>query len=1617
MTVRISAVALLAVCLAACAPKGPVPAQCSADSDCFAGGACNAGGTCVTGAAIDKDKSTVEISQPQAVADGQDEVSITVTLRDAQGNALSSRGVQLSVDGTANTLTQPSLATNSIGQVVGKLTSTKAETKTIHALAGIVVGQATTKGVQLTKTASVKFNADAAHIACAPGVTGATCTSVGTPAQASALTITAADGTSAPNVPVDTATGVKIHLVLKDANGNPVPGATVNFNVVGASLVLTPPSGTGTTGSDGSFTATVSSTLAQNAVVIFDAGGLHVVKTVTFHPGPVSPPHSALTTKVGGVECGVTAPCSIAADGGSGPIAIEILAKDQFDNLVQDAAVWFSSDVASTGNTVGSDTAEADYCTAKGVTCDALQAAPLLTQADGRVTANFTSPHAGNKTITAHLGSAAVDLNFIVVAGAPDGLMSQFVILGHPDGSPVIANAQLAPGDDSYLVGVYVADKFDNPIEGVTITFDVVSCVGGPPCTPGAAVPGDVQTPIQDPDTGKTDVEGTYSILLSGTAAGTRYVSASGAPLDTAHSTGTLDFSPGNPTLSQSSLTLKVGANPPCATCSISSDPNHPIHIAVVLRDANGNAAPNQDLTLDAKIGSASGASCTACTFTLPTYDAGTATYAADFASSQAQNLMVTADVTLASGTVHLEQALAITPGGINPGNSSVAVDAANTSAPLTANGVATARGIITLKDTQGNPVPGVTPSIFVSPATGVTTGAIAPTGANGQTNFSFTSSKAEQKTVSVSFAGPPGPLAAFTTLGQTVQYTFVPGAPAVPGAAPSTFSAAPATIVAAGNGSILTLVVKDPTGNPVPNFAITFTDTPANGSFSGLTPANGQTDANGVLTVVYKSTVATSETITAKSGLTTFLSTNVTVQVGAASTANSTMTPPSQSVVADGSTTGTLTVTERDPSNNLINDCVAVTSSGTATISAAAGGVSGVTSFTVKATAAGTQTFTAFDKGAFPGCAGTPTPFAQATVTFNADAAHPSAGNSGIGVSPSSIPADFATVATVSVTVKDGNGTGNPIPGAAVTFASSDGNDAFSCSGTASCITNASGVASSQVRGKVTGVHTITATVPGSPGFPKSIPVTVTPGAPSKLAFLNAPSDVNAGTPMAQLKVAVEDQFGNQVPTAASLVTLALQTASGTAGSLANNTVNTVGGVAVYNALVPTGTGGGLCDGTHYPCRTLVASASGLANSAPSALFHVIPPNSSTGAEGDLNVASGNLVIPAGLHNYGTITIAAGAHVFGDGNGVLDLRATGDVIINGTLDVSGGSGGNVGNQVNGGGSGGSAGSGQHGADGPYDAYGSGGRCINGSFGAVACSASIAVMGNGNTGGGGWGGQGGGQMGGGGMGGASNSYDYNAGGGGGGGGAGGGAGGFAGADGCIAAGAAGGGSYGGGATGCGATGQGGGQACPGAYAGGNGAVGASGCTPIAGSGGGGSIGCDAAADLAMSSTFRPGSGGGGGGNGGDANGEARSGGGGGGGGGGGALRITSPTRIVVGTSGAILARGGAGGFGGYSADDCVDDSGGGGGGGSGGALWLQAPNITVPASGVLSAAGGGGGNAGATSSAGPGGTGGLGRIRLSFDPAQSSLNGANVVPPLPAGANAAAKTFVVTYPQ
>ncbi len=184
-----------------------------------------------------------------------------------------------------------------------------------------------------------------------------------------------------------------------------------------------------------------------------------------------------------------------------------------------------------------------------------------------------------------------------------------------------------------------------------------------------------------------------------------------------------------------------------------------------------------------------------------------------------------------------------------------------------------------------------------------------------------------------------------------------------------------------------------------------------------------------------------------------------------------------------------------------------------------------------------------------------------------------------------------------------------------------------------------------------------------------------------------------------------------------------------------------------------------------------------------------------------------------------------------------------------------------------------------------------------------------------------------------------------------------------------------------------------------------------------GGGGGGSIGVAAARDLGVFTTFQTGSGGGGGSA--DYLNRPVYGGTSGGGGGGGALRLTTASTITV--NGQLLANGGPGGDAGVGNGlnaNCDPQPGAAGGGGSGGVIYLSAPAITVSAGATISAIGGFGGYGSEFATGGSGGSGGPGRIRLSVTPAFCTLSG-SFNPPIAAGCTATSQTgatYVGVYP-
>jgi hypothetical protein len=402
---------------------------------------------------------------------------------------------------------------------------------------------------------------------------------------------------------------------------------------------------------------------------------------------------------------------------------------------------------------------------------------------------------------------------------------------------------------------------------------------------------------------------------------------------------------------------------------------------------------------------------------------------------------------------------------------------------------------------------------------------------------------------------------------------------------------------------------------------------------------------------------------------------------------------------------------------------------------------------------------------------------------------------------------------------------------------------------------------------------------------------------------------------------------------------------------------------------------------------------------------------------------------ISAGSHSYTTINIPAGVTVYvtgsGPASGTLDLSATGAIVIDGIIDVSGGPG--IKNDI----TSESTQSGTAGAGGftgePYESGATSAACqwiggnpgqlgfgIQGTPGTcplitsttcVSQSDPLALLFTSPVA----------QFGGG----AGVFSGYRAYGSGGGGAAGG-------APGALCAAYPGESDCSGVSGGGGAVDGNGGTAGNTLYNGGAGVSGSTQCPGImppvppacVGGGGGGSIGPSAFADLAVLSTFQTGSGGGGGSA--DYLNRPVFGGTSGGGGGGGALRLSSPVSITL--NGHLLANGGKGGdagIGNGSNANCDPQPGAGGGGGSGGVIYLATPSLTIGATGTISAAGGAGGAQSEFATGGGGGAGGLGRIRLSVTPGTCTIAG-NLNPPLAAGCTPvgakAGNAYVGTYP-
>jgi len=289
--------------------------------------------------AVSAAKSTVEAGDATMTADGTSQTAVSVKLKDAQGNALTTGGSTVAITSTLGT----------VGSVTDNHNGTYSATLTAPTTVGLATISASVGGSAIASTASVQFVAGAV--------------------SAAKSTVEAGDATMTADGTSQTAVTVK----LKDAQGNALTsgGSTV---AIASTLGTVGPV---TDNNNGTYTATLTApTTVGPATISASVGGSAIASTasVQFVPGAASAAKSTVETT----------DASLVADGTS-QTAITVKLKDAQGNALTSGGSTVA--IASTLGAVG----------------------PVTDNNNGTYTATLTAPTTvGPATISASVGGSAI---------------------------------------------------------------------------------------------------------------------------------------------------------------------------------------------------------------------------------------------------------------------------------------------------------------------------------------------------------------------------------------------------------------------------------------------------------------------------------------------------------------------------------------------------------------------------------------------------------------------------------------------------------------------------------------------------------------------------------------------------------------------------------------------------------------------------------------------------------------------------------------------------------------------------------------------------------------------------------------------------------------------------------------------------------------------------------------------------------------------------------------------------------------------------------------------------------------------------------------------------------
>ncbi|MES2528635.1 MAG: Ig-like domain-containing protein [Bdellovibrionota bacterium] len=920
------------------------------------------------------------------VADGVATSTVTITLKDINNNEVAGVTPTFSATdtGSANAYGSCS-ASDAAGVSTCTLSSTVAEVKTLS-----------------IATPFIKAGSNVTFTPGGPSVANSSITGT---------TPVVADGTTTST----------ITITIKDASNNPISGTTPTFSATDTGSVNVYGVCSATNAS-GISTCTLSSTKAEVKTLSLTSPVSKAGSNVTFIPDS---PFAATST--------ITGTSPVVADGvATSTVTVTIL--DANSNPISGQTPTFSATDSGSGNNYGSCSATnasgVSTCTLSSNVAEVktLSIATPVVKADGTVTFTAGSAVAVNSTITGTSpvladGSATSTVTITLkdasnnpvpgqtptfsatdtgsgnnygICSASDAsgistctlnstyaevktlsIATPFVKAGgtvtFTPGSPVAANSTItgttpivADGSATSTVTITLKDANNNPVSGQTPTFSAT-------------------------DTGTTNV---YNACSASNASGVSTCTLSSLKAETktlsiatpvVKAGGNVVFTAGTPVAANSSIS---GTTPVVADGSATST------VTITLIDVNSNPVSGIVPTF----GATDTSSTNAYGVCSSSNSSGISTCTLSSTYAETKTLSIATPV-VKSGTN-----VVFTSAGASVANSTI-----SGTSPVTADGVATSTVTITLKDANNNSVVGTIPT-FSATDTGTTNSnsVCTATNASGISTCTLSSLKAEIKTLSI--ATP------IVKAGGTV--TFTAGSPV---AANSTISGTTPIVADGSATSTITITLNDVNNNPVSGQTPTFsaTDTGSTNIYNACSASN----ASGVSTCTLSSLKAETKTLSIATPVVK-AGGNVVFTAGAAVAANSTITGTSP-VVANGSSTSTITITLMDVNSNPVSgQTPTFTATNTGTTNAngvcSASNASGVSTCTLSSSYAEIKTL----------AIATPVVKTGGTVTFTAGSAV--AANSTItGTSP--VVADGTATSTVTITLKDVSN--NPVSGIVPTF------------------------------------------------------------------------------------------------------------------------------------------------------------------------------------------------------------------------------------------------------------------------------------------------------------------------------------------------------------------------------------------------------------------------------------------------------------------------------------------------------------------------------------------------------------------------------------------------------